>query len=526
METNVPLPGTDCLKDPLDHTELLLDGLNRFLDQALTTKKKYRNEVLLKPPNKDQLVDALQQKRRELARYLGVVDSRLPVESLEFVCSTKQPAKIAQGTDYDVYNVRWPVLEGVFGEGLYLKPQETPIAFAIALGDADWIPHDLVGLESDLSANAQFARHLVQMGCEVVVPVLIDRDCTWSGNPAVRMTNQPHREFVYRMAYQMGRHIIGYEVQKILALVDWFSQNPGGKPVIVFGYGEGGLLALNSAALDERITGVGVSGYFGNRFRVWQEPIYRNVWRLLCGFGDAELATMVAPRALVIETSCAPCIPGPPAPSKTRQGAAPGTITTPSMDEVQEELALASHTYAVYDAVDKLTLVVPMEGDRGPGTDEALVQLLQSSGLNPSSRQDAPATVTHSLGAVYHREQRKRQFGQLCEYTQLLWRRSAKVRERFWDRADATSVETWEDTTKGYRDYFWEEVIGKCPPPTDSLVPRSRRIEENPTYDVYEVFVNVWDGVPAFAYLLVPKGIKTGEKRPQSLFRDEDRNYR
>ena len=35
------------------------------------------------------------------------------------------------------------------------------------------------------------------------------------------MTNQPHREWIYRQAYHMGRHVIGYEVQKVLAAVDW-----------------------------------------------------------------------------------------------------------------------------------------------------------------------------------------------------------------------------------------------------------------------------------------------------------------
>src|SRR5689334_9552057 len=73
--------------------------------------------------------------------------------------------------------------------------------------------------------EAQFARRLAENGCRVLVPVLIDRKDTWSGNPKLgRMTNQPHREFIYRMAYEMGRHIIGYEVQKVLAAVDWFTR--------------------------------------------------------------------------------------------------------------------------------------------------------------------------------------------------------------------------------------------------------------------------------------------------------------
>ena len=52
---------------------------------------------------------------------------------------------------------------------------------------------------------------------------MIDRKDTWSGIPGVRMTNQPHREWIYRMAFEAGRHIIGYEVQKVLAAVDWFA---------------------------------------------------------------------------------------------------------------------------------------------------------------------------------------------------------------------------------------------------------------------------------------------------------------
>ena len=51
---------------------------------------------------------------------------------------------------------------------------------------------------------------------------MIDRHRGWSGDPDIKMTDQPHREWIYRQAYQMGRHIIGYEVQKVLAAVDWF----------------------------------------------------------------------------------------------------------------------------------------------------------------------------------------------------------------------------------------------------------------------------------------------------------------
>ena len=162
---------------------------------------------------------------------------------------------------------------------------------------------------------------------------------TFSGNPRIAMTNQPHREWIYRQAYQMGRHVIGYEVQKVLAAVDWIKAQAGpGSKVGVAGYGEGGLIAFYAAAADPRIDAALVSGYFGPRQRVWAEPIYRNVWGLLREFGDAEIATLIAPRGLVVEYSEGPRVDGPPAvPKGRRGGAAVGELGTPAPDDVLGE---------------------------------------------------------------------------------------------------------------------------------------------------------------------------------------------
>ena len=58
--------------------------------------------------------------------------------------------------------------------------------------------------------------------------------------------------------------------------------------------------------MDERIDAVLVSGYFNSRQKIWNEPIYRNIWGLLTEFGDAEIATLIAPRSLVVEYSRIP----------------------------------------------------------------------------------------------------------------------------------------------------------------------------------------------------------------------------
>ncbi|QXD23164.1 dienelactone hydrolase family protein [Opitutia bacterium ISCC 51] len=174
----------------------------------------------------------------------------------------------------------------------------------IAISDADQTPEMVAGLAPGLPSKNQFARRLAEQGYEVVVPALISRDDTWSGNESLNyFTNQPHREWIYRQAFEMGRHLMGYELQKILGLVDWYSAGSVGSDlnIGVFGYGEGGMLALYSGALDTRIDSTLVGGYFGKREGLWQEPIYRNVMGLLKEFGDAELAAMMAPRPFMVE---------------------------------------------------------------------------------------------------------------------------------------------------------------------------------------------------------------------------------
>ena len=80
----------------------------------------------------------------------------------------------------------------------------------------------------------------------------------------------------------------------------------------VVGWGEGGLIALYAAAADTRIDAACVSGYFDSRQDIWREPIDRNVFGLLEQFGDAELASLIAPRALIIDAARGPeaTIPG------------------------------------------------------------------------------------------------------------------------------------------------------------------------------------------------------------------------
>ena len=322
------LPGTQPLEIKGDLAKLMVDGIGKYLDRELSASIKKRQDLWkldYSSPEKYEM--SIRAHRERFKKLIGLADKRLPPR-MEFIGTAEQPALVAKTDRYEVYTVRWPVLPGVDGEGLLLKPVGKIKACVVALPDADWSPEVIAGLakEPNILARSQFARILAEQGCQVIVPTLIDRQDTWSGSRPLNLwTNQTHREFIYRMSYQMGRHIIGYEVQKVLAAVDWFTRTSEHPPIGVFGYGEGGLLALYGAAADVRIDAAVVSGYFGPREKLYEEPMYRNVWGLLSEFGDAEIMHLVVPRALIVEY--ADFSPNrPPAARGGRGGAAPGTL--------------------------------------------------------------------------------------------------------------------------------------------------------------------------------------------------------
>jgi hypothetical protein len=207
------LPGTQPLTLQGDLAAQMVDQINAYLERELAVSVEKRARV--------------QPDRERFRRIIGAIDTRRPIQALELDANTTASGPIAETSGYKVWAVRWPVLEGVYGEGLLLEPKAAPIARVVAIPDADWSPEMLAGLAPGVDSVAQFARRLAENGCEVVIPVLIDRKDTWSGIPGIRMTNQPHREFLYRMAFEVGRHIIGYELQKILSLIDWFAHENG-----------------------------------------------------------------------------------------------------------------------------------------------------------------------------------------------------------------------------------------------------------------------------------------------------------
>ena len=527
-----PLPDTKPLTVEGDLAEQMVAGIDKYLMRELAEAPRRRQAAWKWDYSvQTSLPVADNSYRKRLRTILGVVDERELNVEVEYIATTDRPSLIAKTSKYEVHAVRWPVLPGVDAEGLLLEPtlkeRRKPAALVVALPDADWTPEMFVGLAPGVPIEKQFPRLLAENGCRVLVPTLIDRSDTWSGNPQIgKATNQPHREFIYRMSYELGRHIIGYEVQKVLAAVDWFTRDkdwyvPATQhPLVgVVGYGEGGLLALYAKALDYRIRAALVSGYFGPREELWREPIYRNVFGLLRNFGDAELASMFDRftdetgrssfrssaldgfGGVYAQHTPVPKVDGPPTPRAGHAGAAPGRIATPEDAEVRREfdrqtghgvgnlVGTSSAALSEFDAF--------LSGNREAGVE--ITAPKPSSGAN--SRVDPDA-------------RQHRQFEQLVAFTQKLFRDSEERRnESFWSQLDTSSLEKYQTSTEPLRKRLWEEVIGKLPAPTMPANPRTRQTYDEPNWKGYDVMLDVYPDVFASGVLLIPKDLKPGERR-------------
>lgn len=507
-----PLPDTKPLTRDGDLAVQMVEGIDKYLMRELAASVEKRKEYW-KPDfsSIEAYTKSVQPNRERLKKILGVVDERVSPVEMEYVGTTKQPALIAEADGYKVYTVRWSVLPGVNGEGLLLEPKGKVEAQVVALPDADWTPEMLVGLAPGLPLEVpQFPRRLAEKGNRVLVPVLIDRKDTWSGNPKLgRMTNQPHREFIYRMAYETGRHIIGYEVQKLQAAIDWFTHEKENPKIAVIGYGEGGLLALYGAAVDPRIWMTVVSGYFGPREGVWQEPIYRNVCGLLREFGDAELAAL-ANGLLGVEIAKGPRADGPPAARANRGGAAPGRLLPLSAIASQEEMARVAKLDYALNGICHVRWKGVFNGDKDQSVFFKVFSALATQNLKPEGKPTADNRKNFDPSV-----RQKRQFDQLVAFTQQLMRDSERYRQQhFWDKLDYSSLEKYQKSCEPYRKQLWEEVLGKLPAPGLPMNPQTRPIYDEPKWKGYEVTLDLYPDVFAYGILLLPKDLKSGEKRP------------
>ena len=514
------LPGTAPWEDRGSTDEAaaaMVEGLHRFLDRrtesSVGRRARHWDRDVSSP---GAYARSVEPNRRRLGRIVGAVDSRAAPVAMHLAGSIEAPAELARAEGFRVLAVRWDVYPGVQAEGLLLEPGGEPVADVVAMADCDVAPEAFVGLVEGLPPESQVARLLAEAGCRVLVPVLLDRSTTFSGNPDVAMTNLTHREWIWRQGFETGRHPIGYEVDAVRAAVDWFSRDgQPDLPIGVAGHGEGGLIALYAAALDTRIDAAWVSGYFGDRDGMWREPIYRDVWGLLDEFGDAEVASLIAPRALAIEPCAVPTVEGPPPPVGGRSLAASGRLGPIGVREAVEEW---ERLRGLLGELKTPSLSIgPVDADGRPlnSDDRARGLFLDALLGRMVDRPEPSAPRWQSTSPLPDPVARMGRWVRALQgHTQAMIRTSELRRYDLWSKADASSPEAWASSTPPFRETFREEVIGSIPEASGPLEPRSVKVLDEPGFEGYAVEIPVLPDVVASGILLLPRDLAEGERRP------------
>ena len=489
----------------------LLAGVGKFLDRELTQAADERVQQIrgIRP---EAWPAELVRRRKTLQHILGIREQENDSNVvMEIVADVGGPLSIAENDLLDIVAVRWKAFGNVHGEGLLLRPKSRIVAHVVAVPDADQTPESLLGTVEGQHNHYPYPVHLANHGCQVLIPTLISRQrdqFRWHG----RRVDVTNREFLYRSAFELGRHLIGYEVQKLTAAVSWFQRRSPNQPIAVVGWGEGGALALFAGALDNRIDLTVVSGYFEPRQHVWRQPLDRNVFGRLHQFGDAELATMIAPRGLIVEAA-----EGPELTLAGGQGA-PAVLTTPDLEAVQGEYSRAIH-HAQHLCLATGDWLLTTSGTEGRGLPlskqfchDLLARLTHHESEKTSTVEDVPLRdqrIGFDPAVRLHR-----QMVEMDEHSQSVLRDSSRVRSEFMRGLTTDSLKEFVEQQPGYRERFARDVVGRF---EDDLLPpnaRTRKVYEKEKWVGYEVVLDVFPDVIAYGLLLLPRDLKSNEKRP------------
>lgn len=492
VENQVPLQGTDLLKMEGGLSLQLVDGVDRFLMREIENSIHRRNRYWAD-------VDAANaENRRELQRILGTV--RDPIQTDGFVY---ERGPVATTEKVNIWRVRWRAFRDVYGVGLLLEPKEGLVtADVIAIPDADQKPEDIA-----IKGSNRFALRLAEANCRVLVPLLIDRQ--------EHQYKMPNREWLHRPAFELGRTLIGYEMNKVLAAIRCLDYPSKYQKLMICGWGEGGRMSLYLGALlaeDQDLAGVCVSGYFGSRQEVWKEPADRNVFGLLQRFGDAEIAGMIGEK-LMIEHSISPSFvfrpdsKGEPeifATERPKKNGKPGKLIQPTDQQAKLEYAMIhGKRPTLAKSSQPLSIETMNAWFRQCGKDVRFSEPGKVEEVYP---------LSESMDAARHATLMR----EIEAHNQWALIDSIQERTKYFKALDLSNLETFQKTIEPYRKVFDEDVIGTFEGDVQYLAPnvRSRKYQYGPKTVSYEIVLDVFEDVIAYGILTLPKDLDlNGDKK-------------
>src|ERR1035441_6118737 len=118
------LPSTQPLTWDGDLDVRMMDGAHRFVErkiaESIAGRAKYWKRDFSSPAAYEKSVEP---NRKRFRQIIGVVDPRVS-PAMERLANGDDPEVIVETTRFRGFQVRWPVLDGVFGEGVLIEPNE------------------------------------------------------------------------------------------------------------------------------------------------------------------------------------------------------------------------------------------------------------------------------------------------------------------------------------------------------------------------------------------------------------------
>jgi len=472
------LPGTSPLTLPDDpavlhaaHLQQVQDYFKRRIARLRTIRDSQWDPDFSSP---EAYRKSLASRRDHCRRMLGLVDGEALVAGTAI-------SQIAEAGGCRIERVTIPTAAGPSARGLLFSPRgQGRRPLVIVCGDAQSWPEQLAGLSSEADPP-QWLKSLLACRFTVYLAQSIER---LRDHPYCKTTNNKDRRMIlYRLGYVVGRTVPGMDVQDVLAAIDYLAQRSDVDParIALVGIGQGGMTALFTAAVDQRVAVAVVADYFQVRDQCWQEPVDRRLPGRLLEFGDAELAALVAPRRLVI-------LHGPDRPAARQR--------------LTAEVQRAARFYQRLEVPDRLTLVAEIAAEDTLARSAAAV----ADALGSAGTAKQPAWPAVRIARQRADDWRNRHFEERLKYLRTLIDTSEAKRYARWRLTRRPPAEFAQIKAAMLDDY--RELVGRVETEGTPLGPRTELALETEKYKAYRVTLQVTDGVEMYGNLLVPRGIK------------------
>ena len=112
-----------------------MDGTHRFVETQIARAREQRKASWQYDTSSREAYEAsISHNRKRLREIIGAVNQRA-APGMERLGDEQSPVVVTETPKYRVFQARWPVLPGVFGEGLLVEPADASMARAVVIPD-------------------------------------------------------------------------------------------------------------------------------------------------------------------------------------------------------------------------------------------------------------------------------------------------------------------------------------------------------------------------------------------------------